>query len=289
LRRLIILAAATLIVSAGCAEGTGGSTAEPPIVEVSVTDVGALTFPLDPYRDVGGVEDAVNEAHRILFAECMARFGFTVDPPSPGPSQAELRSRRYGLADPELARQYGYHNPLADEMSRSQPGEPPSDAYIAVATGNGPATYQGIEIPEGGCSGEADRILDEGAPAVEFELLGQALATEAGTRAERDSRVLAAFEAWSECMARSGYEYADPWQANNDPAFATPEPTPAEIAVATADVACKQEVNLINIWAGVEMAYQEQLMEENAAALAELLELLETRRRNAAQIVAQHS
>lgn len=287
MRRVIVLGVVAAVIVTGC---TSDAPPEPRVAEVSVEDVGQFEFPLNRYLDVGGPDsDVVARAYQVLFADCMSRFGFTVEPPPAGSSTVEPRSRRYGLVDLDEARQYGYRHPLAAEDSQGgEPAQPRSEAYYAVATGELTHDHNGLAIPEGGCFGEAQRILDEGAPVVENVMFGQSLVIQAGRRSEQDSRVVAAFEAWSECMARAGYNYADPWEANDDPAFGGPVVTSAEIAVATADVTCKEEVNLVNIWAAVEVAYQEQIIEENAEALGELLELLETRRRNAAAIVAAH-
>ena len=261
-------------------------------MEVSVENVGTIEFPLDPYLNVGGpAYDVEREAYQVLMERCMAGFGFTVDP-RPAVTGVDLRAGKYGLVNMNEALRYGYNNPLmADEGADDTAAEQPkSEAYYAVAYGEGPSdTYNGVEIPEGGCHGAAQRTLDDGAAPVADPMFGQALVIRASNLAEQDSRVVAAFSAWSECMARSGYDYDDPSEANNDPAFDGPEVTQVEISVAAADVACKEEVDLVDTWAAVEVAYQERMIEENSVVLAELLAWLDVRRRNAAEVVEREA
>jgi hypothetical protein len=291
LRRFLAFGVAAAAFVGGCASDPS-SVSEPPIVEVSVDDVGAIDFPLDPYLNVGGpAYDVERGAYQILMERCMAGFGFTVDP-RPAVASADLRAGKYGLVDLNEALQHGYNNPLTidDGADDTVTAEPETEAYYAVAYGEGPFdTYNGLQIPEAGCHGAAERTLDEGAEPVADPMFGQALVNRASNLAEQDSRVVAAFDAWSECMARSGYDYDDPWEANDDPAFDGPEANQHEISVATADVACKEEVDLVDTWAAVEMAYQERLIEENSVALAALLESLEVRRRNAAEVVEREA
>lgn len=288
MRRVLVLGVAAAAFVGGCASDPPSSASEPPIVEVPVEDVGTIDFPLDPYLNLGGpAYDVERKAHQILMERCVARFGFTVDP-RPAATSVDLRARKYGLVNMNDALQYGYNNPLTagDGADDAAAAQPKSEAYYAVAYGEGPSgSYNGVEIPEGGCDGAAQRTLNDGAAPVADPMFGQALVIRANDLAEQDSRMVAAFSAWSECMARSGYDYDDPWEANNDPAFDGPGATRAEISVATADVACKEEVDLVDTWAAVEVAYQERLIEENSVVLAELLELLEVRRRHAAEIV----
>lgn len=275
----------------GCASDPPPSASEPPIVEVSVDDAQTVEFPLDAYLNVGGLAyDVEAKANQVLMDRCMSSFGFTVDPQLTITSP-NLRARKYGLVNMNDALQYGYGNPLTvDRDKDTANGQPKSDAYYAVAYGEGPLeVYNGTEVPEGGCHGAAQRTLNDGAAPVADPMFGQALVNQASNLAEQDSRVIAAFSAWSECMARSGYDYGDPWEANDDPAFDNSEISQVEISVAAADVACKEEVNLVDTWVAVEVAYQERLIEENSVALAELRELLEVRRRNAAEIVEREA
>ncbi|MGH8826651.1 MAG: hypothetical protein ACRDVZ_03415, partial [Jiangellaceae bacterium] len=147
----------------------------------------------------------------------------------------------------------------------------PSEVELLVVKGpeagsaNVPDDTQGNPLPDGGCGGEATAAL--GGFSEDFGL-PDGLTGESYERAESDSRVKAAVDEWAACMDRAGYEYESIWEPNNAD---WPDPAgPEEIAVATADVACKAETNLAGIWLAVETAYQNQLIEENAEKLAEL-------------------
>jgi hypothetical protein len=52
--------------------------------------------------------------------------------------------------------------------------------------------------------------------------------------------------------------------------------TPAEIATAKADVACKQQTNLVGIWFTVESAHQRTLIIQNTTALNLAAEAIHT-------------
>jgi hypothetical protein len=74
--------------------------------------------------------------------------------------------------------------------------------------------------------------------------------------------------AWSRCMARRFYHYGTPQQVERR-RWRSP-PNKAEIATAVADVTCKTETNLLNTWLAVEAAYQQALIGQNLATLAQL-------------------
>lgn len=84
-------------------------------------------------------------------------------------------------------------------------------------------------------------------------------------------------------MGRSGYDYDSVWEPNNQN---WPEPVgEEEIAVAEADVACKQEVNLVGIWFAVESAYQRRTIQQNAEDLEPHRLVLEAEVANAAAVL----
>jgi hypothetical protein len=57
-------------------------------------------------------------------------------------------------------------------------------------------------------------------------------------------------------MRRAGFAYRDPMQADDDPAFRTDRPSRREVAVALADVGCKQSVGLVAVWAGTRASWR---------------------------------
>ena len=77
---------------------------------------------------------------------------------------------------------------------------------------------------------------------------------------------------WWACWADAGFSYAGPWAANTDSHWREDIVTDQERLVATADVTCKLETNLIGIWNAVDAAYQERIIERDAELLAEMVE-----------------
>lgn len=232
---------------------------------------------------------------------------------------------RYGLIDAAEAAQWGYHpkpdpsdprsggdeaangsggasggngdGGAAGNSGTSRPGtSQPGTSQVsqaAVAAWLGPDAGQGASaapvdlppgVPAGGCRGEAERTLQAGAPRpsdLEPDRLGHDLYV----KAQADTRVQETWRVWQACMRRSGYEYADIWQANDDKRWSGPRPSDEEIAVAKADVACKFEADMPRVWLAVESAYQRQAIEDNADSFAELKRSIENEVRNAEEAV----
>jgi hypothetical protein len=272
----------------GACGGPSDATSEgEPRVEhyLAITDLKQFTLPLDAYAPTLTELVTIGNAENLLLQQCMRRFGLDIGtPPALQRSPFEKNELRYGLTSDERARTVGYRNP--ENQAQSQLPVPDlSPEAMAVAGGTGQGSYNGLEVPPGGCRGEARHKLAAGTdPAHDGELVGR-LDNEAGQQAERDSRVRAAFATWSACMKRSGYDYADPWRANDDPAFGEAQAiTAQELATATADVRCKKEANLVNIWASVETAYQNRVIAANEPRLQEEKAAWTARLRNAATV-----
>jgi hypothetical protein len=148
-----------------------------------------------------------------------------------------------------------------------------------------PKDVNGKPLPADGCTGEAWRKLADGARPPADPRLAEQLRLRAYDRAENDSRVRSAVSAWSACMAKRGHTYTSVWEPNDAP---WPDPPGAsEIATATADVACKNETNLVGIWYTVEKAYQQRAVDRNAEALAVVKDYLRAQARNAATVLAR--
>jgi hypothetical protein len=275
------VAIATVAVT-GCTTAEQAGDREPPAHVQPVPDLTTFRLPLDPYLMNSTNLASSSKAERVLVERCLRRFGleyrFPV-PPSPAVVGAQ---RRYGLADDASARTRGYH---VAEPPRVD-AEPPPAAVQTVLNGRGQSSVEGQPVPEGGCFGEARRRLVEGAPPVANERLATELAHESFERTGDDSRVRRVYARWSDCMARAGHRYADPFQANDDPEFTAAEPTPRELTVATADVACKKETAVIDVLASVETAYQQRSLRQHATALAAIKANVEQRERTAATVLA---
>ena len=90
-------------------------------------------------------------------------------------------------------------------------------------------------------------------------------------------------------MRQAGYSYPDPTAANNNPAFATEQPTGDEIGVAVADVRCKRKVGVVEVWAAVETAYQRQAVDVHQDQLELIRQAIQVRLANAQAILAGRS
>lgn len=233
-------------------EANRGPSARLPIARYSLTDEEAVLL---------------SRAERRLIGACMKRYGLpyeeaTVDPPG-------LSDRRYGLADRVEAQNSGYHPPEFtgnETVKQAQESMPVLMGQVS--------SYQGKPVPSGGCVEEAGRRV-QGAPAPQDAVQA---ATEISRSSFEESRsdpgVRKVVSAWSQCMKSKGYSYPSP--ADSAAAFVEKaEVTREEKRAATADVSCKDETGLIDIWLRVETRIQE----EELMPRRELLSVLEKRHR----------
>ncbi|MFF3621569.1 hypothetical protein [Streptomyces sp. NPDC002467] len=242
---------------------TGEAPGRPPAVR-QLDDSKALKLPLDEYLLTTADLDVLTRGRETLVRQCLTRMGAQSAPRASGGIGIEDNERRYGLADAELAKGYGYHLPG---------GEKPATEYPAsvVPLVNGEATtFNGAPVPEGGCAGEARRGLHEAELQQSIET-PQRLNMESYRKSQQDPAVTEVGRKWSRCMAESGHEYPDPMSAINDREFSSATPGDHERQVALADVLCKQKVNLIGVWSSTESTYQQALIQSNAGVLAEHL------------------
>jgi hypothetical protein len=232
-----------------------------------------IVLPQDDYVLADDDLAVVNAAVQPLVQACLAEAGYEfssleaadgVDPPS--------NFRRYGLVDAEAAATDGYAVP---QTASSQI----KTAYDTFGQRYGDAGLMAME----GCFGSAHDRVGWGRH-VEREVTEAVESIFANTweQSFEDSRVQAAFDEWSACMAEDGYDYADPLRV--DPNDVNPLPTQtaeqeasgveqqheandAEIALATAEVRCAEAHNVAGIWLAVETAYQLEQVDENAEVL----------------------
>ncbi|MEU5697757.1 hypothetical protein ACFFS2_18725 [Streptomyces aurantiacus] len=271
----------------GTSNPTGDSRkeVEPPVpANPPAVDPSTLSLPLDAYRSTKAEQQTIHDGYSRLMVDCMKRYGFDYSPSRSTGYLEQRNTRRYGITDSTHAAQRGYH-PASSvvEKRRSAAAKPAMSASAqSVASGKGQSKRNGRTVPVGGCNGEARRTLLQGLrQAPRLDLVDE-LALQSYDRSLRHSKVVAAISAWSACMAKSGYNYRTPSDANNDRVFNTDEPTAQETATAVADVACKKQTNLVGIWSTVDIAYQKRLIEQNAQALDLVKRALTTEVKNAA-------
>ncbi|MDA0636647.1 hypothetical protein OUY22_24815 [Nonomuraea sp. MCN248] len=98
--RLLALGLVAVSVATGC-------TSAPPPQRPVVASVFDLVLPFDAYKPAPGQRALLDAAHRALVTHCLGRWTGPIPPAPPDPGN----TRRYGVADPEQARRFGYHLP----------------------------------------------------------------------------------------------------------------------------------------------------------------------------------
>ncbi|WP_331447672.1 hypothetical protein [Streptomyces xanthochromogenes] len=251
-------------------------------------------LPLDAYTlNQQQYLDTLN-AQRVLARSCMTQYGIdwhgsdVIDPAPVGQKLDTL----FLIIDENRAAQYGYHSPddHSEDGKKTGTGSDPTPVEKSVFTG----TYKGPDInghsvPKGGCNAVVEAELSKGGAAGVgvFDAANVMLGPYQQSKA--DSRVEDAFSAWSTCMKGKGYAYGTPNDAVNDPAWRSPQPSPTELATARADVACKQQTNVVGIWWAVLTAYENQYIDQHAEELTKVKRQVDATLRNSATILATKS
>ncbi|MFG2880465.1 hypothetical protein ACGFYU_36540 [Streptomyces sp. NPDC048337] len=313
--RRFAAAPATVLVAvlvAGCSDSGGeGGRGEPALGPVAVNPATvSISLPMDAYTDSEAEAIRMGRVQESLVSQCMARYGFTYEGVSSSESaaggvSADRHAYLFGLADPAYAEAHGYDKtagqgrpakPQAPKLSGGaytvMHGEQPGKERAPDALNEEDAAKldSGIEVggqkvPAGGCGREGYRKLYAPTKDSVDLLFSFGLAGEAHDRSKADSRVVEALHRWSACMDKSGYSgIKSPYEVIEKLGLESDLGGPKAVTAAKADVACKREVNLVGIWAAVEKAYQERLVEEHAETLALYKKQREARFRLAASL-----
>ncbi|MFD5413521.1 hypothetical protein [Streptomyces nojiriensis] len=230
-----------------------------------------MTLPLDGYSSTSSEYYAWQVATQDQWRSCMAQYGFKkFGPPEPslqvasGAADSDM-GRRYGIADLEAAKTRGYHLPEMPEPSR---WEPAKGAEEAVFTGTGTevagGTYKGQKIPDGGCRGETKRMF----PMPQTPAAANA-ESRAFLAAKDDKNVKEAIAQWSACMKNRGLDIKSPIDDVKSLGVDVSSPTPSarEIEVAIADVECKGQTKLVELWHKNEESKQQQEIAKDTSTL----------------------
>lgn len=281
--RLGLVAALPLIIAMGACSG-GSSSPDTDVAEVELpatlpnVDMSTFTLPVDSYKLTPAESKALVDRRNMATSACLARFGVKADLRATVIAPlGDSNERRYFLWSADRAGKYGYKWP---EISDRSPSKGPALAADVekILTGEGPARIGGIAVPEGGCEGEANRSI-----AYESGKRRSSILLEMQSRSYnlmwRNSRVIAAVEAWSACMAASGFQYADPKQANDDPRFSGRKVSNLEKRTATADVRCKADHDVIDTMAAVESAIQVRMIDRHRSDMSVVRHDLERQRK----------
>lgn len=294
------------VVGAGIAYASSGQEAAPTetVIELSIGTVPTIrsadeiSMPIDGYWVPAEQQNLVLRAEREAMASCMARFGLEWDVPV---QEVEAEGFPYdglfGVVNLEEVKRYGYGVPGGDGGTVSADGsitDPVkqansvtiTDEQAAVASGSTElAAVNGSKIPAGGCIAEArSQVGTQNDPVL---ALTEATIGYGAMQADKDPRVLEGFAQWSECMAASGYSYATPWEANDDPRWSiTSEATEEEIAVAVTDVECQQKINLAGLRVAVAAAWQQEYIQARKEDFATVRTIIADQRAAALSVLA---
>ncbi|MFE6457641.1 hypothetical protein ACFVP0_09295 [Streptomyces cinereoruber] len=269
-----------VLALAGCAGGDGDEE-EPPLGQtpkvMRPADVPSL--PMNQYVLDEKEMRAYTQAQAVLSRRCMERFGMswltdaqvTADLPNLGADPV----RYFTIIDAEAARLHGYGDPDGQDAKEKggTGGYEPTAAERAVydGTAKGVTDTAGKPLPEGGCAAEVDKEMKlGGAEGVNPLTVGNEFYS-LYAKVLRDSRVTGAFTNWSACMKEKGFAYQTPLDAANDTEWKSGAATRAAIAVATADVACKQQHNTVGIWYAAMAAHQNAYIDKKAEHFSEVL------------------
>ncbi|WP_030338843.1 hypothetical protein [Streptomyces sp. NRRL S-1022] len=256
------------------------------------------SFPLNAYVPDATTRDgkAVGTAQWILARKCMVRLGFsgfktldirTVESTYPvrqgtlmGGGSKVGDATPYGVDDPDLAAEHGYHNARRDESDGSQPMEFPADQYAALTgsfeSGDSHRAH-GNPIPKKGCMGEALKKI-YGPEPKPTKIGGVRLSGYyslplqywymAHKEASKDPAWKKADREWSKCMKKKGLRYSDPDQASTDSDWYRGDgPSAKEKKTAAADARCKLDTRYIQAVHAVESRAQKKAVAANKKAL----------------------
>ncbi|MEU1529424.1 hypothetical protein [Streptomyces fagopyri] len=224
------------------------------------------TLPIAKYEYSSTQERLIARAKDGLTRACMQRFDLgyrpaDVDmPETPTPSD-----RRYGISDPREAERYGYHlapSPRIVPVPSSDPSHPV--LYGTVST------YDGKEVPKGGCRAEAVRTWEKRRPATEAADVAREIAVNGFRKSLSDPSVLKVTKQWASCMKGEGFSYPSPLAPPHDFDLDTPSAPDEERKVAVADLSCKAKTNLLRVWSSAESRIQRADIEASKGRLDQL-------------------
>ncbi|MFJ5550849.1 hypothetical protein [Streptomyces sp. NPDC093225] len=273
--------------TAGCSASSDGSGAPggseslrpAPARAFNEGDPATWTLPMEAYLPSDDERRQMARAKNVLIGDCMKKAGFgqwRAAPELPKVGPKTLTDWRYGIHDAGLSKRRGY-----------KPEEGEQEAYDAAVeigavdgTSAGGADGKALQV----CRGEARTRLK--GDVVDYAAEAQRLGNEAYVRAKEAPEVVAAFRAWSSCMAERGYRYKQPLDASDDPRFATRDVTAEEIAAATADISCRDRTHVAKVWWQAETGLQTASLEKHAETLNKSRKDMETAVKAAAAVLA---
>jgi len=237
---------------------------------------GAAVLPLDAFEPSAAERNTLTRAISALTAECMTAHGFTdYRPSNAAPPETTSLTRRYGVMSADDAARFGYHLTDAEKIGFRGPDDgeeegAPDEVSEAEETALYGAPFSEIDPAApltSGCYGEAAVAVY--GDSAEMPMTANLLAYELHGDSYSDDRVIAAIDDWSMCMQGQGYDVAGPKEAMDAADLSLPEPSAAEIAMASADIVCKDDTDLVEVWLTVEIELHNAAIEEQFETLTE--------------------
>ncbi|GAA2115121.1 hypothetical protein [Actinomadura alba] len=283
-----------LAVVAGCSSHSAPPDGRPVISSTPTpTAYGMVTSPLEPYMLTNEQEQKLLKAQDVLARECLSRYGVAATRPVlplVGVNKTLRERNRRTFVELEDARRYGYHRSAAFPHDGGPPEETarkpelPAGAEVLLngwrqqngATGQ---TYQGRQVPEHGCRGEAKAKLTRGLSVPEkvknsdYAGVRGSQSFVAGLRRQAidqllgDDRYHEVIKRWSACMKKSGRDYSNPGAAMRDRRWKTAQPSRQEIDTAVADTTCRLKLNYLGIIGALRSAYEQRQVDRNLPVL----------------------
>jgi hypothetical protein len=270
--RVAVLVGTVLLCLSACTVPPAATSPTSPVVPSSVDDVPppsdkvlALNLPIDRYLPSIDEIYTIEAATDRLVQRCMMEQGLTwslVDRPVFGDWR---NRRRYGVIEPSVARQYGFHAVPALLG--------PVEVYNEKVRRMNALTdrqRRAVNDQNVGCAPLAYAELRRGINQPDYSLANQ-LGGQSLYAAQREPDVRVALDRWSRCMLAAGYHYPDPLAASSDMRWSqSDKPDPLEIATADAAVRCEVQVDLVTIWSAADAFIQRAMIARNADYFAAL-------------------
>ncbi|GAA2627359.1 hypothetical protein GCM10010411_75590 [Actinomadura fulvescens] len=251
------------VSSASCANERPAERRQADQAPAAGAEVRGLVLPLDVYSLTAAETTLVATATDKLVQACMSRQGLHWPQLVRTGGESWPNRRRYGLAEPEVAAKYGYH-PTPDPESDARAAQ--SDAREQnLSSAQRTAAFG--QDGRSGCFDQAERVLRKGVPKEPEWSWIEELGADLYNRSKRTAEVTQVDRSWSACMRRGGFGYTNPMAAGDDQRWATQQATPAEIAVARADVDCKRRTSHTPIWWRVEVDLQRKAIKSHSIRL----------------------
>ncbi|MFI1481603.1 hypothetical protein [Streptomyces sp. NPDC020747] len=242
------------------------------MVKVSALERG-LELPIGGYALSAGQLHVISKAEEKLADACMRKYGLRYRAKSSDSAAKYIpgTNRRYGVLNPAVVSEYGYHLP----ETRSAPRGPElSDKEILALNGGMGATAEvnGSTVPEGGCLGQVKQDLRGKYTDEKGVRTAQNIASAGFEQSMNSQSVEKATKEWSQCMKGKGFSYRTPLQALGADENSGQQITKREISAAKADVDCKTRTDLVKIWSDQESEIQKDMIKKNRDDLHRLSE-----------------